>query len=63
MAIHLYVTLCPLNVTENGCKEGHFAKMVLSGPVDGLFPKIEHDIVYNLTVNQNVISRYGMQHG
>ena len=46
----------------NGCLHGHFSKMVLGGSVDGIFHKelciimIEHNI-YDLTVNQNIISR------
>ena len=41
-----------------------FRKTVLARPVDGLFPKIfcfitiENEVLYNLTVNQNIISRY-----
>ena len=40
------------------------AKTVLGGSVDGLFPIVlslimmENDIIYNLIVNQNVITRY-----
>ena len=29
-----------INVIENGRQEGHFSKMVLGAPVDGVFPVI-----------------------
>ena len=47
---------------ENGHLHGPFSKTVLGRSVDGIFCvelciiTIEHDIFYNLKVNQNIIS-------
>ena len=49
---------------ENGRQEGCFTKTVLAASVDGIFSlilhlmTIENDVVCNLTVREDVISRH-----